>query len=45
MTDAPLAPRRPMDDNKGLGEGMTSMDIYCHRQHKANGRKKPTNKG
>lgn len=34
MTDAPLAPRRPMDDNKGLGEGMTSVDIYCHRQHK-----------
>ncbi len=34
MTDAPIAPRRPMDDNKGLGEGMTSVDIYCHRQHK-----------
>jgi hypothetical protein len=34
MTDAPLAPRRPMDDNKGLDEGMTSVDIYCHRQHK-----------
>ncbi len=23
-----------MDDNKGLGEGMTSVDIYCHRQYK-----------
>ncbi|MFC7079642.1 hypothetical protein [Halorussus caseinilyticus] len=23
-----------MDDNKGLAEGMTSVDIYCHRQHK-----------
>ena len=34
MSEVPSAPRRASDEIRNLHEDTTSLEVYCHRQHK-----------
>lgn len=44
-TNALLAPHRLMDDNMGLSEGISNIDIYYHRRYKSQWKQKADDQG
>lgn len=45
MSEVPPAPRRASDEAKNLPEDTTSLEVYCHRQHKGEWMKEAEEQG